>query len=267
MKGQRCILADGIPKKMSESSPKGHRWKKWVERTVLATGVALIYLGYFWINEWLVAHKVKAYVPVLWIDKVIPFSAYWEYVYALILISAFWPLCVVRSQPLFRRVALSYLMLQSIAWVCFVLFPVQTIHRPTHVVADSFINWGVKLNYWLDLPYCCFPSLHVGMAVIAALACWKVDRWIGSIALGVAFLIGASTLFVKQHYFVDVVGGFLIAALAYRVILYPFQTSHLRPEELRYPRMFSLCLPVLYCLGLACAYWAYLSGWQPWKAT
>ncbi len=240
--------------------------KKVLERFFIAFAVAFIYLGYFWINEWLLANKVKAYLPLTWIDRVVPFSAHWEFAYALILITAFWPLCVIRDQVLFRRTALSYLMLQSIAWICFILIPVQTIHRPTGITPNSFVHWGALINYWLDLPYCCFPSLHVGMAAMAAFSCWKVDRPIGALALVVTALIGASTLFVKQHYFVDVVGGFTIAYMAYRTLLYPVPTSHLTTEELRYPRKFSLVLPLLYTIGVSCAYIAYRSGWHPWEA-
>ncbi len=240
-------------------------WEGLLERLGIAVAVVVIYMGYFWINEWLLANKIKAYIPTTWVDRNVPFVGEWVYVYALVVISGFWPMVVVRERYLFRRVALSFLCVQSLAWVCFVLVPVQTLHRPTGLAPTSFVEWGLLLCYWLDLPYCCFPSLHVGMAAMAALACWKVDRWIGGVAIGVAALIGASTLFVKQHYFVDVVGGFVVAGLAYRWWVAPYPIVGRESSTLRFSRWWSLAVPILYVTGVGVAYGAYLSKWTPWQ--
>lgn len=237
----------------------------WLERIGIAFAVAFIYMGYFWINDWLVTNKIQPYHPQVWVDRVVPFSAPWIYIYALVLITAFWPILVVRHRSLFHRTALAYLLVQSCSWVCFLLVPVKTIHRAAELPTQSFVYWGVKLGYWLDLPYCCFPSLHVGMAVMAALACWKVDRHMGTLALIVAILISASTLFLKQHYFVDIVGGITLAYLAYRWLLAPYPTQTLSAEELRFPRGYSLVLIALYVLLVGGAYLAFRTGWTPWQ--
>ena len=69
----------------------------------------------------------------------------------------------------------------------------------------------------IDAPVSCLPSLHVGLTSVSALAlgrsppAWHpvaVTRvffiWVGAVAF--------STLTVKQHYAVDVLGGLLLAA-------------------------------------------------------
>lgn len=240
-------------------------WLPVLERLGIAVAVAFIYMGYFLINDWLVANQVKAYVPLTFVDRAVPFVGEWLYIYALCLISVFWPMAVVRERYLFRRIALAYLFVQVVAWVCFVLVPVQTIHRPTGLTNNTFLEWGLQLCYWLDLPYCCFPSLHVGMSVMAALACWKVDRVMGGVALVLAALIGASTLFVKQHYFVDVVGGFVSAGIAYRLFIVPFPTEGIELSRLRFSRVWTITIPIVFFLGVSAAYVAYKGGWVPWQ--
>ena len=45
---------------------------------------------------------------------------------------------------------------------------------------------------------------------VAALACYRVNRHLGLLAVLWAWLVGVSTLFTKQHYVVDVVVGALL---------------------------------------------------------
>ena len=57
-------------------------------------------------------------------------------------------------------------------------------------------------------------SLHVAQCFIAALVCHRVHRGAGAVAGVWAFLVALSTLFTKQHYVVDVLGGILLAGVA-----------------------------------------------------
>ena len=54
---------------------------------------------------------------------------------------------------------------------------------------------------------------------MSALTCYRVHRGVGIAAALCASLIGASTLYTKQHYVLDVIAGILLACLAYVVFL------------------------------------------------
>jgi membrane-associated phospholipid phosphatase len=125
---------------------------------------------------------------------------------------------VVRDEQLFRRAMKAYLTVLTIAYVGFVAYP-TVAPRPAVIVGDGFAAWSLRLQYELDWPYNCFPSLHVAHSFVSALTCYRVHKGVGLAAVLWASLIGVSTLFTKQHYVVDVVGGTLIACAAYVLFL------------------------------------------------
>jgi membrane-associated phospholipid phosphatase len=178
--------------------------------------------------------------------------------------SVFLPLVVVRNRWLFRRVVLAFFVVEVLSYIVFMAYPVQYIYRHPTMTTDTFVGWGMQMTYWLDQPYCCLPSMHVSMATLSALVVWKVDRIIGGITLVIAFLIGLSTMFIKQHYFVDMIGGFAVASLGYWLFVANFKTADIPVHELRYARRWSLLLPALYIAAIAVLYVAYRMGWQPW---
>ena len=76
-------------------------------------------------------------------------------------------------------------------------------------------TWLLSLEY-LDKPYNHFPSLHVALSWLAVHASAVSRR--SRVGLGVlAVGISVSTVFVKQHYIVDVLFGFALAWVAWRL--------------------------------------------------
>lgn len=55
-----------------------------------------------------------------------------------------------------------------------------------------------------------FPSDHSAFVFAIATMIWLKDRRIGAFALGIAFLVGISRVFVGTHYPGDILGGALI---------------------------------------------------------
>jgi len=76
-----------------------------------------------------------------------------------------------------------------------------------------FLNWC----YRLDVHNNTFPSLHVSLALGTALVIKKVNKKAGLIAMIWAFIVSFSTVLVKKHYFIDILGGVLVAQLAYKL--------------------------------------------------
>jgi membrane-associated phospholipid phosphatase len=59
-----------------------------------------------------------------------------------------------------------------------------------------------------------FPSLHVAITVLAAIAAWRVSRWLGIAAACYALLIWFGSIMLGWHYALDgeaaVLGTFVI---------------------------------------------------------
>ena len=113
----------------------------------------------------------------------------------------------------------------GLAYVGFLVYPTALPRSET--VGEGFFAKSLEVNYSLDPPYNCFPSLHVAWAFVAALTCYRVHRGVGLVALVWAAIIGVSTLFTKQHYVVDVIAGIAIAYVAYLLFLrgYPREAT------------------------------------------
>jgi membrane-associated phospholipid phosphatase len=108
-----------------------------------------------------------------------------------------------RDNP--RRTVISVLLCLSISYFVFLGFP-TTVPRPPLETGDVFSR-GLTCVYALDEPFNCFPSLHVSLTVLALLL-WIYEFPNRVILLStLAILIVISTLFVKQHYVLDVVSG------------------------------------------------------------
>jgi membrane-associated phospholipid phosphatase len=157
------------------------------------------------------------FTPELALDRAIPLQPIWMLAYGSIWIFAFLPVFVVRQPALTRRAMLAALTVIVVSYVGFLVYP--TILPRSETVGEGFFEKSLEVNYSLDPPYNCFPSLHVAWAFVAALTCYRVHRGVGLVALAWAAIIGVSTLFTKQHYVVDVIAGIAIAYAAYLLFL------------------------------------------------
>lgn len=95
-----------------------------------------------------------------------------------------------------------------------------TVPRPMNIGHD-WLNNIVSWVYQHDLPFDCFPSIHV-------IGCYLVMKGVFHSQIKqrkarlLLYLVGAtiivSTLFVKQHVLFDVIGGLLIVEVVYLII-------------------------------------------------
>jgi membrane-associated phospholipid phosphatase len=234
---------------MGSGHPAGDE-RAGIERVLLTAGlVALFSAGYLCAG--LMADPARARDLMTGLDARIPFLPGSIWVYVWVFPAAFAPLFVVRSRQLFREVVLAYAIVMVVSFLCFALFPVSS--SQLRVAAGGldearFSQWAVAVLYRLDPPFNLFPSLHLSIAALAALACWKADRRIGCcMALGVA-LVGVSISTVKQHFLLDGIGGLALAGL-----VFGFTFRKFRPAPLERVA-FSPRGPAAYVLFLALTY-------------
>jgi len=80
-----------------------------------------------------------------------------------------------------------------------------------------------------------FPSLHCAVALLALLLAWKHLRWFFWIQLlfGLGLIVG--TVYLRHHWVVDILAGFVLTALAYWLgpkIEHAWERGRTRPEIL-----------------------------------
>ncbi len=92
---------------------------------------------------------------------------------------------------------------------------------PVRMPLDRFYghapyNWADALWRWFDGPNNCFPSLHVATCLLLQQFNWRrAYRWPHAVSAGA---IMCSTVLVKQHYVVDMLGGVAVYALSAAVL-------------------------------------------------
>lgn len=114
---------------------------------------------------------------------------------------------------LFKGISISFVFCQFIATVVYFFYQTN-VPRPSIKDTDIFSKI-VLFIYSNDEPYNCFPSLHVALSIISFLYWIKIFPNL-KLSMG-AFVLSIilSTLFVKQHYTLDVISGVLLAITSF----------------------------------------------------
>lgn len=153
------------------------------------------------------------------LDSAIPFRPEWVTVYFLAYL--FWGLGFILVARESERACKVYftgeIIAKVICFLCFVLLP-TTIVRPNIGMEGSVWQRMTYLLYQIDSPDNLFPSIHClesWFCCRTALKLRKAPRWYPAFAWISAFLVFASTLLLKQHVFLDVIGGVLVLEIGF----------------------------------------------------
>jgi membrane-associated phospholipid phosphatase len=145
-----------------------------------------------------------------WIDRAIPFQPAWVVVYLFLYLWLPWaPLFATRRRDL-TRYTLGAVRMFGLSIVLFFLVPIA-YPRPA-LSADA--NFFYRTLVSIDHPTNSLPSLHAGLVVFTMLFAHRLypDR---RALLALGWLSGAlilyATIATRQHYFVDLPAGALVA--------------------------------------------------------
>ena len=152
------------------------------------------------------------------------FLPMFEYLYVLTYFVPVLLTVTIRDYVSLRRLLLAAVLILIAAYTTYLVFPVY-FERPDLVVS-SFHTWLLSLEY-LDKSYNHFPSLHVAFTWLAVFAS-QVSPRSRFVLRVLAAGISISTVFVKQHYIVDVLYGFVLAMIAWRLALAPRESTTAR---------------------------------------
>lgn len=195
--------------------------------------------------------------PELALDRMVPLLPAWSLVYGalyafLIVVPGF----VVRERGMVHRLFSAYLAVWLISYAVFFIYPTRA-PRPPAVVGEGFAAWGLRFLYDADPPYNCLPSIHVAHSFVSALACYSVHRKVGAFTLVCATLVAMSTLFTKQHYVLDLVGGVLLALVCYRIFASIYPGGEVLPDRHRLAPTLAACVFAIAASGILGAWIVY----------
>lgn len=170
----------------------------------------------YWLVPLIQGNWVTRYDLTIGIDAVIPFVPAFIVIYVLSYVQ--WVGSYIyhcrESRELCYRMTTSDLIAKFITLIFFIALPTQIV-RP--VVEDGgFLNWLTQLIYSSDKPISLFPSIHClesWMCFRTATMMAKPKRWYICVQFVFTLLVFASVVFVKQHYFVDILGGVAVVEI------------------------------------------------------
>ncbi|MBQ4253575.1 MAG: phosphatase PAP2 family protein, partial [Erysipelotrichaceae bacterium] len=89
------------------------------------------------------------------------------------------------------------------------------MRRPEIDGGEGFWHWVTTMTFTVDNPLGSFPSIHCYYSWMAFRYSYDVEprgrRWICWLQLLFTLAVFASTVLVKQHYFIDIPGGVVFA--------------------------------------------------------
>lgn len=199
------------------SEMEGLNWKDIIIRGIFSTTIPLSSILYGITNNF----RGKAYVLQSSIDNMIPFNQYFilPYVFWYFYMGFFlFYLCGVDKTNYFKLL-ISIVLGELVCCFIFYIFPTY-VQRP-NVLGNDFCSDLVRYIYKNDNPYNGFPSIHVLDSIFVVIYVYKshkMNKITKRISLGISILIILSTMFTKQHFFVDVVSATLLAFVLYLLV-------------------------------------------------
>jgi membrane-associated phospholipid phosphatase len=150
------------------------------------------------------------------VDDAIPFLDWtiWIYVsYYPFLTLAIW---LPHNDKLRSDAVYALLLAGTIGLVIFTLWPTSIAREAPSLAGATGFVW--RLLFSVDTMVNALPSMHVADTCLAAVALGSRNRIWRVIAPAWATLIVLSTLTTKQHYAIDIPGGFALAAVCFILV-------------------------------------------------
>lgn len=156
------------------------------------------------------------------IDEMIPFTLIFIIPYVFWYLMLFiipYKMYKEDKQNLYKYI-LTNILTVIISNIIFIIYPTEVI-RP-ELTETNILYTLTKFIYWIDTPALnCFPSIHCSFSmlfILHILSSKKHTKNFKIFTLITSILIMASTLLIKQHVFIDLVSGNIIAIISFILI-------------------------------------------------
>jgi membrane-associated phospholipid phosphatase len=156
-------------------------------------------------------------LPYLWVDASIPFLPWTVLIYVseYFFFAAVYLTC--RDMENINKYVYSFLATQAFSCLIFLFWP-TVFPRDLFPIPTDLPPFLQTVWRWLriqDAATNCFPSLHVSTVYLSAYIFRDEQQEKFPFFITWGTLIALSTLPTKQHYFVDIIAGWLLSLVAY----------------------------------------------------
>ena len=192
-----------------------------MKKFLLSTGLVLgLEAAFYWIVKIFQYNYNTFYLNV---DYTIPFINYFVYIYDLFYPFTFLCLFIMykHDKKVYKNALIGLTIGFIICCIMFIIYPTIMI-RPD-VKVDSFTNFVLYVTYKADTPAInCFPSIHClfMFQMIFSISKISINKYKKLSLIIFAILVILSTLFIKQHYVMDVLVSFIICLMINLIIKY-----------------------------------------------
>jgi membrane-associated phospholipid phosphatase len=156
--------------------------------------------------------KTPLYLELTDLEKKIPLNTLWIFPYIYL-----YPFCIliavkIKNLKNINILFLAFYLIQMIAFLIFLFYPIAYPREfyPLELIDRIDINL-LRLVRIIDKSHNCLPSMHVANVVLMFLGMVLENKKSFWWAFPITLLICLSTLFVKQHYVLDVIWGIILA--------------------------------------------------------
>ncbi len=195
--------------------------KKRILLILLVVAIQSIYTPTSLLLEGGIEPKLPIDVFPLWVIWVIPYVlCYPLWIFALIWLV--WKM----EEHLFRATLAGLLFTCSLGISIFILFPTYVV--PPEITGTDILSRLLRFLQVAGGDHDAFPSAHIYITVILAFfynEWYPRGKWIW---LLIVIIVALSTLFTRQHYILDVVGGIVVAWMGYNFGLWWQKTGFKR---------------------------------------
>ena len=169
-----------------------------------------------------IGHYFNGVLVTTKFDEAIPFIS--EFVWFYII----WFPCMIfvpyilgiYDKDNFKKYTICFVLGTTVAFGCFAAFPILITRYTGEFVSLS--DKIVELVYFVEkVPSSCLPSIHAMTSFLFIFATFNnknTSKWFNWILFVVSIGIAASTLFIKQHIYYDVVAAFVIAIILWIIV-------------------------------------------------
>lgn len=181
--------------------------------------------------------------PSVWIQRIIrpPLTSWMEFAYAFHLYAIPIVACFIyifRTRERFREMMCGLVVISFIGILGYLIVPaigpMYTLHNVYTVPLNqplAIFNREIEFMNFARVQRDCFPSLHVGISFLVWLYAWRNSKRLFWILSPVILSLWVSTVYLREHYAVDCIAGFILAPLCYKLANWLYS----RHSDLEFP--------------------------------
>jgi membrane-associated phospholipid phosphatase len=172
-------------------------------------------------------------LPQIWINELMNFG-YLSY-YFIIAATVF--IAFVKSRKCMEYAVFVILCSFFIYYATFIILPVTGpqfyFASPENSIpcGGFFRSAMIFLQEMGEKPTGAFPSSHVGICLICMYFIFRYSRKIFYLLVPVAFILICSTVYIKAHYLIDIVGGFASAPIYFAISKKMWKLKFLKSDD------------------------------------